>query len=186
MTCSRTRVTSTQTWTGRKGSPVNQDEELQPWGWVAMETYARDIPAIVITHRQRVQSWTRSIIQTLSIRVNQIGASVKGAVEEVGTRHTGCAHLGMARCGQCPGNRGTQSSCCGQGRHAAMPGSPPTHPSETLATGTSCPDPAAHGSWLTDIHVLGGKERAAPQQESSGDSAPHISRIFHLHLLQNL
>lgn len=27
-------------------------------------------------------------------------------------------------------------------------------------------------SWLTDIHVLRGKERAAPQQESSGDSAP--------------
>ena len=150
---------------------MNQDEELQPWGWVAVETYARNMPVLVITHRQRVQSWTRSIIQMLSIHVNQIGASVKGAVEEVGVRPTGCAYLGMARCGQSAGNRGTQSSCCGQGRHTATPGSPPTHPSEIVAISTSCPDLAAHGSRLADIQILRGKERAAPQQESSGDSA---------------
>ena len=185
MTSSRTHVTSAPTWRGRKGSPVNQDEELQPWGWVAVETYARNMPVIVITRRQRVQSWTRSIIQMLSIHVNQIGASVKGAVEEVGVRRTGCAYLGMARCGQCAGNRGTQSSCCGQRRHTATPGPPRTpqrdrgHQHELSRSGSSRlmahghPNPQGKGEGCPSARILWGL-------------CLHSSRIFHLHLLQNL
>ena len=109
----------------------------------------------------------------ISIYVSQreLRTAVKGAIEEVGARCTGCPDLGLLRVGSearlaAPRRPRDPEQRLTEERLAPFPGSPPPLSSRTLAVGRGGPDLAVHRHPRPR-----GKEMAAAWQESSGDSA---------------
>lgn len=123
----------------------------------------------------------------ISIYISQreLRTAVKGAIEEVGARCTGCPDLGLLRVGSearlaAPWRPRDPEQRLMEERLAPIPGPLPHSPAG--------PWPWAGGVWIwqfTDIHILGERRWQLLGKNLLG-TQPYVSSILNQPVLQNL